>query len=320
MVTVGAIMFLEKNSRFFRRYHFSFKPKTKFAPALPLVASDKHYSIKDALVRARANKVAQAVQPNGDLVELVAIRDDDKNGVLTLLFHRSSPSAADPSYRKWIKDKLAVRQATKETDEEQAVSAHMVIRSKPSSPMTYDFALEEIPGLSISVIKPIFGTVLRGYEYPYEDKKGEDKETYTIVKSNGIKAEGLDSALKKKGSINYINLVRTNIPDAPDSDGIAEPQVERIKYKIVGDPSSPEWNAKLRKFIGKVRSEDWDDVYLELSLDDDRHRTVKVDREDEAAEILFVRSEQVAIKTELKPCTQSIIDEIVDAARTLLIK
>lgn len=311
-------MFLEKNSRFFRRYHFNLKPKTKFAPALPLVASVKHYSIMDALVRAKANKTAQAIQPNGDLVELVALENDPKKGLLTLLFHRTSPSAADPSYRKWVEEELEVRQATKEIDEEQAVSAHMVIRSTPSSPMTYDFALEEIPGLSISVIKPIFGTILREYEYPYEDKKGEEQATYTIVKANGIKAEGLDSALKKKGSINYINLVRTNIPDAPDSDGIAEPQVERIKYKIIGDPKSSEWNAKLRAFIGRVRSEDWDDVYLELSLDDDRHRTVKIDRENEASEILFVRSEQVSIPVELKPCTQSIISEVVDASGKLL--
>jgi len=313
-------MFLEKHSRFFRRYRFTIRPRAKSAPALPLVAAPTEYSVKDALEKAIRNKKAEAVQPNGDRVEIVATQHDQAKGLLTLLLHRTSPTAADPSYRKRVKDKIQVRHGTKDQDEDQAVSAHLTIRTKASAPFTYDFVLEEIPGLSMSVIRPIFGILLRDYEFPYLDKKGEEQATYSTVRADGVKSEGLDSALKKKSSLSYITLVRTNIPDAPDSDGLAEPQTEKIKYKIVGDINTKDRREKLNNFITRARKADWDDIYIEINLDDDRHRTVKLDREEEASEILFVRSEQVAVSVELKPCSHDVLDEIVSCCEKILSK
>ncbi|NIJ34178.1 hypothetical protein [Sphingomonas oligoaromativorans] len=274
----------------------------------------------DALRVAQRSKKLSVRQPNGDDVDLIAIVHDEKAKLLTLLFHRTSPDAADPAYRKVIEDRISLRQTTKERDEEQAVSAHLVIDTRSFEAGAYNAALEEMPGLSLSVVKQIIAGALTDYKYAYEDKKGNEQETYSTFKALGQKSENLTDALKKKGSINYLTLTRTKIPDAPDSEGIAEPTLERLRYKIVGDPTSKGWREGLAKFVTKVREQEWDDVSLDLSLDDDRHRTVKLEREAEAAEIMFVRAEQVVVSRDLTPCTMEVVPELVEAAQKLMAK
>lgn len=269
---------------------------------------------------AQRSKKLSVRQPNGDDVDLIAIVHDEKAKLLTLLFHRTSPDAADPAYRKVIEDRISLRQTTKERDEEQAVSAHLVIDTRSFEAGAYNAALEEMPGLSLSVVKQIIAGALTDYKYAYEDKKGNEQETYSTFKALGQKSENLTDALKKKGSINYLTLTRTKIPDAPDSEGIAEPTLERLRYKIVGDPTSKGWREGLAKFVTKVREQEWDDVSLDLSLDDDRHRTVKLEREAEAAEIMFVRAEQVVVSRDLTPCTMEVVPELVEAAQKLMAK
>lgn len=313
-------MFLEKHLRFFRRYTFRITARAKLGPALPMVGGADDYSVLDAFRLAdRASKL-HAKQPNGDDVEIAAIEHDAKSGVLTLLFHRSSPDAADPSYRKKVKQTVALRHSSKLQGEDQAVSAHLVILTKPMSPGLYQVALEEIPGLSMSVIKPIIAVALREYPYSFTNKKGDDQETYSSIKAEGVKSEALSNALTKQSSLDYLVLTRSIAPDAPDSEGIAEPQSERVRYKIIGDPRTDGWKAGFRNFVTRAREADWDDISIQISLEDERHRTIKIDRSEEASEILFVRSEQVRVSKELKPCTADVLDCLVKAAVSLMQK
>lgn len=177
-----------------------------------------------------------------------------------------------------------------------------------------------MPGLSLSTVSVIIKDALDKYLYSYKDSKGKQKETYSTFKALGVKGESLTHALNNNSSINYLTLTRTTVPDAPDSDGIAEPQVEKIKYRIVGDPKTKEWMRKLNVFQAKTKSENWDDISLDISLEDDRHRTVKIDREKEAAEVMFVRAEQVNLKIGLDPCTIEVIPKLVSAAKRLMEK
>src|SRR5436190_21800218 len=110
-------MFLEKFSRFFRRYNLRISARAKSAAVLPLAADAGQPSILDALNAAKKAGGLSEAQSNDDLVELVAIEHDKKAGALTLLFHRTSPEAADPTYRKKAKDKIELRHATKMLDE-----------------------------------------------------------------------------------------------------------------------------------------------------------------------------------------------------------
>ncbi|WP_019831147.1 hypothetical protein [Sphingomonas sp. PR090111-T3T-6A] len=285
-----------------------------------MTATEGELSVLEALRVAQRNKKVTVKQPNGDDVDLIAIVHDARAKLLTLLFHRTSPDAADPAYRRVVEDKVSLRQTTKERDEEQTVSAHLVIDTRSFDAGAYNAALEEMPGLSLSVVKQIIAGALNEYKYAYEDRKGNKQETYSTFKALGHKSENLTDTLKNKGSINYLTLTRTKIPDAPDSEGIAEPALERLRYKIVGDPTSKEWLAGLVKFANKVREDAWDDVSLDLSLDDDRHRTVKLEREAEAAEIMFVRAEQVFVSRDLPPCTMEVVPELIEAAKKLMAK
>ncbi|HEX8580215.1 MAG TPA: hypothetical protein VF655_11565 [Allosphingosinicella sp.] len=308
-------MFIEKDRRYFRRYVIRIKARTVHAAPLPFAAKEGDWSILNALRKAVRNGKASAPQRNGDTIDLIKVEHDATRELLVLLFHRVSPNAADPAYRRRQANKLSLRQTKKEIDEEQAVSCHLVISTKLKDG-TYPATLEEIPGLSASAVLGIVKSVLHDYKYPY--KKGKESlETNTVFKAEGVKASSLTDALKKKGSLDYLTLTRTLPPDVPDAGGIAEPQTQRIRYKIVGDPAQAGWQKKFKSFIEGTKAT-WDHVSVDITLEDDRHRTVRIDAEKEAAEILFVRSDLVFIKGDLNPCTMKVVPAIVDAAAKLL--
>src|SRR5262249_22917973 len=144
---------------------------------------------------------------NGDIVEIAEIKLNKQNGTLTFLMHRASPDAADPNYRKKVGRKITVRSAEKLEGEEQSVSAHLIMSTTPLQSGDYSVFLEEIPGISLSLIQPIFSRALNEYKYSFKDKKGKDDETYTVLKSIGVKDETVSNALKG-GAFGYITLVR----------------------------------------------------------------------------------------------------------------
>lgn len=131
---------IEARSRFFRRYELRFAARAKGGYGIPLVASNGELSVLDALRIAMRKKRSFALQANGDTVDLVRV-DDSISGVLVLLFHRTSPAAADPAYRKLKGDDITVRMTKKEDDEDQALSAHLVISTKAISAGAYQSAL-----------------------------------------------------------------------------------------------------------------------------------------------------------------------------------
>jgi hypothetical protein len=306
-------MFLDKYNRFFRRYNLHLHARHKQGVPLPLTANEKEYSVVDALRHAMTNGKASSGQTNGDTVELIAIDVLDKIEAVALLFHRSSPGAADPMYRKRESEALTLRQAEKANNEEQTVSAHLVIENKAQKLGVYRAALEEIPGISLSVVQAILSPILRDYKYGFLDRRGDDQETYSTLKVEGIKSESLNDALKTQ-TLNYLTLSKTTISDDIDGDGIVEPMNEKIKFKILGKPSSSQWREKFDAWVKNSRAAGWEEVSLDLSLEDNRHRTVKLDRNKEATEILFVRSEQITVTSELKPCSLKVVEEIVKQA------
>ena len=292
--------------------------RAKHAPNLPLVAKPGKDSILAAIRKGVANNKGSLPQAGGDTVELVETEHLEKEGLVVLLFHRASPDAADPAYRKKVNNKVQIRQTKKQRDEEQTVSCHLVIKVQPVSPGEYDAVLEEIPGLSLSAVSSIFGVLLNEYKYAYQ-QGGEDKETYVTLKAEGMKSEFLTDALKKKSSLRYLTLTRAVPIDAPDAEGLAEPQNERVRYRIVGNPASPQWRKKLSDFVTGSKA-DWDQVSIDIALDDNRSRTVRLDKEDETAELLFVRSELEYLGGEVVSCSLTTVPLIIKAAKKVLSK
>jgi hypothetical protein len=306
-------MFLEKFHRFIRHYRFSFAPRKQRAISLPLVAPTGKHSVFAALEAGiRANK-ALDVRPNGDIIEMMDISVHKATGAIVALLHRASPNAADPMYRRKARAGISVRTVDRKADEDQSVSAHLIILPKNLGGDTYDALLEEIPGLSMSLVQPVIGKVLRDYEYGFKDDRGKEDTTYPVFKPRGVKSETVSNALKT-GNFGYITLSKP--ADAPfiDSGDIFEARDEKMKIRIKGHIEPKDWIDKIGQLALKARKSGWDNFQVDIELDDDRMKRISIARGEEAKEVLFIRSLEVNVKTALPVCSTKAVDEFIKAA------
>jgi hypothetical protein len=305
-------MLLGKYSRFVKRYDLTFNARHKGAARLNIVDSDKLPSVLKALHRAIQNNKASTATANGDEIELLQAVHDQKRNAIVLLFHRGSPDAADPMYRK--KDKksrvVTVRTATKAAGEVQSLSAHLVILTKPEAAGRYRSALEEVPGISLAAIEPIIAKALREYPYDYTDKRQQSAETYTTIKSSGIKSATLADSLKR-GHLNFITLIRPADLGLIDAEGIFQPVDQRMKIRIDNTTIDNGFFAKMGDYISGAKDAGWEHFDVDVTFENERHRTIKVERDQAAQEVLFVKAEEVEVKKELPLCTTTIIEEMV---------
>jgi len=306
-------MFLEKHHRFIRHYQFAFAPRKKNGIALPLTAPKGQLSILDALSVAVANNKALDVRPNGDIIEMMSIAIHPKTQAVVALLHRASPNAADPIYRRKAREGYALRKVEREADEEQSVSAHLIILPDPVRENTYNAILEEIPGLSMSLIQPVIGKPLRDYEYNFEDQRGHDQTTYTTFKPQGVKSETISNALKT-GNFGYITLSKPADAKFIDSEDIFEPIDEKMKIRVKGRIDPDSWMNMIGGLARRARDAGWNDFQIDIELDDDRMRRIPIARGEEAKEILFIRSAEVSIDAELEVCSNVVVNEFVEKA------
>lgn len=304
---------LDSFSRFVKLYDLRIAPR-KVGPQ-PLPLSGKNYSLEDALLRAIEKGTATVLAANGDNIELVAISFDDQRNCLSLLFHRGSPSAADPSYRRSAIEKgkrvLSVRQADRDPDEEQSYSAHLVIDGTPNADNVYRAALEEIPGLSIGPIREIIGLALNEYRVDFI-REGERHETYFAFRPTPLKSETLTGALRKGGA-SFLTLSRPAKANFVDGDDTFKPETETMRIRIVGELTDRNWPQKVGDFLTRASAEGWIDSSVDLTLDNGKRKTVKMEREAAAKEVIFVLSEEVTVKHALLPCSLNVVDELVGA-------
>lgn len=161
----------------------------------------------------------------------------------------------------------------------------------------------------MGLVQQILRVALGNYKYGVKRGKKEI-ETYSMFKPEGLKSESITSALKK-GSLDYVTLIREAKPNFVDADGIFKPVTETMRLKVVGKIDGSSWQDQLHKLVGGAKAQGWEKFSLDLGLENDRRKTVELDRETEAKEVLFVRSEQVALKNEHRTCSLDISQEIV---------
>ena len=318
----GGILALSipKFSRFFRRYDLRFGPRHKGAPALPLARKDALPSVIEALEdRIKAEKALE-VMPNGDIVELMSVEYRAGQKCLVLLFHCASPNAADLMYRRKAREaagiKVTVRASVKAPDEEETVSAHLVIRDQPAAAGVYRAALEDMQGISMSTVRAIIALALR--EYPYEFKRdNEPIETYSVVRAEGLKSESMTNALKT-GHLGFVTLSRPAASQFPDSAGMFQPTTEVMKLRIIGNITSENWKESFAKLLKPAQAAGWRDFTVDIGLDDNKSRTVSLVRDQEAKEILFVRSELAEFPTVLETCSMEFSDKIIATALSII--
>lgn len=313
-------MIIGKFSRFVKRYNLRFEPRHKAAARLNLIDKDALPSVLKALHKAIKDDKATVTAANGDEIELIKAEHDDKRQLVILLFHRASPNAADPMYRKKSKERVVtVRAATKDVDEEQSRSALCTISTVATAPGGYKAALEEMPGISIVSVQSIIARALRDYPYDYKDKNGDSQQSYTVIKSSGVKSETLSGALKK-GSLNFVTLIKPGDAAIVDGDAIFQPVDQRMKIKIKDVAIDKEFFEKLEDFIKGARAQGWEQFDVDVNLDDERRRTVTLERDEAAKDVLFVRAEEIAVKNELPLCSTTINSELVDKMKCVLQK
>jgi len=302
-------MFLEKFSRYIRRYELVLGARKTSAPTLPLIAKAGEYSVLDALNAKLAKDKASVKQHNGETVELIKIKQLPAENALVLLFHRASPDAADPTYRKKTKGKVSVRTGDKDDDEEQSVSGHLTIRTTPHKDNRYFAALEEIPGLSMATVREVIAMILIDYEYKFEKKKKQES-TYCTVKAEGIKSETVADALKT-GKANFITLTRPAPAKYTDGDGLWVPQNDVMKLRVTGEIQDQNWKSKIGGLLNIAKSDGWEKLNVEISLPEDRTRSVSLDKMQDAKEILFVKADRVDLTTEIGVCSSDFHDDLV---------
>lgn len=303
-------MFLERLHRFVRHYNLTFAPRKKTGTALPLIAAAGEYSVQDALTSALTTTQAVEHLSNGDIIELLKVDYLKGQKCIVLLFHRASPKAADPMYRRKETGGYTVRTVDRKSDEDQSVSAHLIILQSPKANGGYDAILEEIPGISMSLVRPLIGKILHDYEYKFSDARGKEHSTYTTFKPQGVKSESITNAIKT-GRFNYITLSRPAKAPFIDSEDLFQPVSEKMRIRVKKDIEAGEWMDKIGNLARKARLAGWEDFLIDIEMDDSRSRSIPIARGEEAKEILFVRSAEVTVKNPLPVCSINVQREFV---------
>jgi hypothetical protein len=303
-------MFLEKFSRYFRRYEIILGARKTTAATLPLVAGAGHFSVLDAINAKLAKDKASIQQVNGDAVELVKAKHIKKDDIVVLLFHRANPNAAEPAYRKKKEGKVTVRIGERGADEDQSVSAHLIIRSSPHKDSRYYAILEEIPGLSMATVREVIAALLVDYEYKFQRKPGKSESTYCTIKAEGLKSETVADALKT-GKASWITLTRPAPAKYTDGDGLWVPVNDTMKLRVKGVIEEANWTAKIGHLIETAKGDGWESFNVEISLPDERSRQVKLDAIQDARELMFVKSDRVDLGKEILVCSTEFHDDLL---------
>lgn len=304
---------LAPNSRFFLRHELTFRTPRDVGVPMRFIDPDA-LDIREILEAAIKKNKANIVLKGRDIVRLTTMDVREKDGIAVLLFRRSDPEAATPIFEDEATRRL--RKSDKKPTEAIAVSAHMFIRLgmiEDAAHPSYRAILEEVPGLSRTYVQALLHDLVKEIEYSYTDKRGEEKATYTIVKFQGQKSEKIGGALKGQSVVPSVTLVRPGSIKGLDSEGLIVPREERMKLLIRAKPEQT--LGILKKIQSWMKNHDWPRLLVEMHMPEQRTRLVQLAREQDAADILFIRSVPVDVKTPLEACTDTINEELVVKAQ-----
>lgn len=291
-------MIVEKRSRFYRLYDLVTTPRKTSGVPLPMVGKESLMTLFQAAID---RGTASVPQKNKDTVELVKIGLDKSGTYLALLFHRASPDAPPPMFRRKAGQNFNLRPSQGEEDEEQAYSSHMLISIADAKNGIYRMALEEVPGLSASAVVGVLKKIASASTYECQDDRGRKLETYTIINCDGYSSESLAKALEN-GRIDYIDLWKDPDEDL-ERDGAYAASRQKVTLKTY-EPITPEnWKSKFSEIFSIADKKGFDDVKVRIDFNDDRRsRTISIDRDKDAAEMLFVRSKLFNFNEDLDLC------------------
>jgi hypothetical protein len=223
------------------------------------------------LQTAVAADEASLILKSSDVVRLTKLSVRPKLNLAVLLFRRSNPDAANPIFEHSRTRRL--RPSDKGPDEAVAVSAHLFIQISgiaDAAHRTYPAILEEVPGLSRTYIQALLHDILKGHRYAYTDRRGEEKETHTIVEFHGKKSERVSGALEGQSVVPTITLVRPGNIEGLDTEGLVAPRDERMK--LVLKATSAQTLDIIRKIQSWMGRHHWSSLLVEMNMPEQRKR------------------------------------------------
>ncbi|MCJ2063385.1 hypothetical protein MKK63_11760 [Methylobacterium sp. J-088] len=227
-----------------------------------------------------------------------------------LLFRRSSPDASTPIFGHRKTRRL--RRAEKHKDEDLSVSSHLFLdlTESPGRKGRYRAIIEEVPGIGRSYIRSVLNLTLRQSEYSYKDHGGNEKQTYTIADLEGFRSATIGEALKG-GTISFVELVRQSRIDGLDTEAF-EPREERMRIEIKARGEG--MLTALRTLNPWADAGGWEDIRVSIRMPEGKSRVVPLSRESDAADVLFVRAEQVYVESHLDACAEEVVGALFDRA------
>ena len=308
-------LLLAPNSRFFLRHELRFRTPRDAGVPMRFI-DEKAVDVRETLESAIKKGRASIVLKGRDVVRLTQMNVREEDGIAILLFRRSDPEAATPIFEDEATRLL--RKSDKKPTEAIAVSAHMFIRIgmiDGAAHPSYRAILEEVPGLSRTYVQALLHDIVKDVRYNYTDKRGQEKETYTIVEFHGQKSDRIGGALNEQSVVPSVTLVRPGSIKGMDAEGLVVPREERMKLMIRAKPAQT--LGILKKIQAWMKGHDWPKLLVEMHMPEERRRLVQLAREQDAADILFIRSVPVDVKTPLEACTDTVNEELVAKAQAL---
>jgi hypothetical protein len=305
-------MLLSPYSRFFLRHQLQFRSYRSHGLSLPFRSPDDKLDVESVLLAALKNDTAKMTLQNRDEVRLTAMEVRENDNLAILLFRRTDPDASTPFVENLPTRKL--RALDKGTEDAMAVSAHLFIdlAGVHGAHPSYRAILEEVPGLGRTYINHIIADLLRKSKYDYTDRHGDSKATYTVVDFHRIKSASLGHAMHG-GAVPYVELVRPGTVEGLDTEGMVVPRQQRMRLMIQATPDqTPRVLDRIKNW---AYGHDWNDVLVRVDLPENRSRIVTLAREADAADVLFVRSQEINVAQALEVCTDGINEQLVVKAK-----
>lgn len=309
-------MLLAPFSRFYLRHQLRFRTPYNNGVPLPFRTEDKILDICDILQTAIKTNKATLVLRNKDIVRLTKLEIRDEEKIAILLFRRSDPDAATPIFEN--ENTRSLRPSDKKPNEAIAVSSHLFVRLDgiPDAVYpSYDAILEEVPGLSRTYIQALLQDIVKQVVYKYTDRRGEEKDTYTMIDFHGLKSEKVSGALAGNSVVPYVTLVRPGNVKGLDSEGLVVAREERMKLVLRVEPDQT--LKVLKKIQAWMKPNNWPKLLVEMNMPEQRTRLISLAREADAADILFVRSVPIDVPTKLEACTEVVNNELFAKAQEL---
>lgn len=309
-------MLLAPFSRFFLRHQLRFRTPYNNGVPLPFRTEDGVLDVCDVLQTAINTNNATLVLRNKDIVRLTKLEIRTEEKIAVLLFRRSDPDAATPIFENGTTRQL--RPSDKKPNEAVAVSSHLFVRLggiPDASHPTYDAILEEVPGLSRTYIQALLQDIVKQVVYKFTDRRGEQKDTHTMVDFHGLKSEKVSGALAGNSVVPSVTLVRPGNVKGLDSEGLVVAREERMKLILRAEPEQT--LNLLKKIQAWMKPNNWPKLLVEMDMPEHRTRLVSLAREADAADILFVRSVPIDVPTKLEACTDVVNNELLAKALAL---